>query len=144
MLRLWLYISVQLSVMYMHPAAHAKQVVLFAQAAMASGHGNGVANSDPPQPRAAAPQLGLQTPQAQSQIISTVSTGPADTATDRQTMAEKLHLLETHKDWADKKIDQLIKRVKDAERPQKDEAYRLRDEVSQPLLKLTANACPQL
>ena len=118
----------------MHPAVHALVVVLLAQAAMASGHMSGVANPDPPQPPAAAPQLGLQTPEARSDVISTVSTGPADSATDKNAMAEKLQLLETHKEWADKKIDQLIKRVKDAERPQKDEAYRLRDEVSQPSL----------
>lgn len=48
---------------------------------------------------------------------------------ERDTMMEAVEVLEKHKDWADKKIGQLIKRVTEAERPQKDEAYRLRDEV---------------
>ena len=49
---------------------------------------------------------------------------------EKQKLSETVAVLEKHKDWADKKIGQLIKRVTDAERPQKDEAYRLRDEVS--------------
>ena len=48
---------------------------------------------------------------------------------EKQEILLTVEVLEKHKDWADKKIDQLIKRVTEAERPQKDEAYRLRDEV---------------
>lgn len=48
---------------------------------------------------------------------------------EKQEIMVTVEVLEKHKDWADKKIGQLIKRVTEAERPQKDEAYRLRDEV---------------
>ena len=50
---------------------------------------------------------------------------------EKQEILVTVEVLEKHKDWADKKIGQLIKRVTEAERPQKDEAYRLRDEVGQ-------------
>ena len=72
-------------------------------------------------------QLALHQPPALAKAGSGSAT--AVLPTDRQAIEEKLQILETHKDWADKKIGQLIKRVTEAERPQKDEAYRLRDEV---------------
>ena len=79
-------------------------------------------------------QLALQQPQPQPQAQAkaggaAVITDADPPTSDRQVLEEKLQILETHKDWADKKIGQLIKRVTEAERPQKDEAYRLRDEV---------------
>ena len=78
-------------------------------------------------------QLTLQQPQPQPQAQANAGeavVADADPPTSgRQVLEEKLQILETHKDWADKKIGQLIKRVTEAERPQKDEAYRLRDEV---------------
>lgn len=73
------------------------------------------------------PQLALPQPPVPAKTGSVSAT--ADLPTDRQAIEEKLQILETHKDWADKKIGQLIKRVTEAERPQKDEAYRLRDEA---------------
>ena len=57
------------------------------------------------------------------------TTAPESWQQEKQKLVETVAVLEKHKDWADKKIDQLIKRVTEAERPQKDEAYRLRDEV---------------
>ena len=54
---------------------------------------------------------------------------------EKQKMLVTVEVLEKHKDWADKKIGQLIKRVTEAERPQKDEAYKLRDEVCTPQWK---------
>ena len=100
---------------------------------MASGQLNGVTSPDMVQSTATL-QLALQQPQAQVHAkagSSAVATG-ADLPKDRQAIEEKLQILETHKDWADKKIGQLIKRVTEAERPQKDEAYRLRDEARIP------------
>ena len=55
--------------------------------------------------------------------------GPESWQQEKQKLVETVAVLEKHKDWADKKIGQLIKRVTEAERTQKDEAYRLRDEV---------------
>ncbi len=60
---------------------------------------------------------------------------------EREGMVETVEVLEKHKDWADKKIGQLIKRVTEAERPQKDEAYRLRDEVRPSRCHLTHGCC---
>ena len=99
------------------------------QAAIVSEEPHDMTTIGSPQSPAAATQQALHPPQIQSQAPSTVSTIPAESATDRQAVANKLQMLEAHKDWADKKIGQLIKRVTEAERPQKDEAFRLRDEV---------------
>lgn len=97
---------------------------------MASGQLNGVTSPESLHSTITS-QLALQQPQSQAQAEAGDGAAPgADPPTpDRQAMEEKLQILETHKDWADKKIGQLIKRVTEAERPQKDEAYRLRDEV---------------
>lgn len=70
-----------------------------------------------PQPQEASPQL------------TAIGSASDSWQKEREEMAETVEVLEKHKDWADKKIGQLIKRVTEAERPQKDEAYRLRDEV---------------
>lgn len=94
---------------------------------MASGHLSCVTSPDMLQP-AAPSQLALHQPAAPATAGSAATTG-GNLPTDRQALEEKLQILETHKDWADKKIGQLIKRVTEAERPQKDEAYRLRDEA---------------
>lgn len=101
---------------------------------MASGQLNGVTSPDMLHSTITA-QLPLQQPQPQAQAKAgcAVPTTADPPTCDRQVLEEKLQILETHKDWADKKIGQLIKRVTEAERPQKDEAYRLRDEV-RPLL----------
>lgn len=99
---------------------------------MASGQLNGVTGPEVLHSTITA-QLPLQQPQAYAKVGCAVPTGAEPPTSDRQALEEKLQILETHKDWADKKIGQLIKRVTEAERPQKDEAYRLRDEV-RPLL----------
>ena len=93
---------------------------------MASGQLNCVTSPDMLQSTTTS-QLALHQPPAPAKAASVSAT--ADLPTDRQIIEEKLQILETHKDWADKKIGQLIKRVTDAERPQKDEACRLRDEA---------------
>ncbi|KAL3162397.1 hypothetical protein ABBQ32_010071 [Trebouxia sp. C0010 RCD-2024] len=95
---------------------------------MASGQLNGVTGPEVLHSTITA-QLPLQQPQAYAKVGCAVPTGAEPPTSDRQALEEKLQILETHKDWADKKIGQLIKRVTEAERPQKDEAYRLRDEV---------------
>ncbi|KAA6428490.1 MAG: hypothetical protein FRX49_01366 [Trebouxia sp. A1-2] len=87
------------------------------KAAMVSGHLTAIsAPSEAQQP--------LEEPGQQANASSAESWQK-----ERKGMVETVEVLEKHKDWADKKIGQLIKRVTEAERPQKDEAYRLRDEV---------------
>ena len=70
-----------------------------------------------------------QQPLEDSSQQANASTNAESWQKEREGMVETVEVLEKHKDWADKKIGQLIKRVTEAERPQKDEAYRLRDEV---------------
>lgn len=71
----------------------------------------------------------VQQPQEGFDQLATMGNTGDSWQKERDTMMEAVEVLEKHKDWADKKIGQLIKRVTEAERPQKDEAYRLRDEV---------------
>ncbi len=85
---------------------------------MVSGHLAAVTASESQQPQEGSTQLAL------------IGTAPDSWQKEREEMVETVEVLEKHKDWADKKIGQLIKRVTEAERPQKDEAYRLRDEVT--------------
>ncbi len=85
---------------------------------MVSGHLTAI--SAPPEA-----QQPLEEPSQQAKA----STNAESWQKEREGMVETVEVLEKHKDWADKKIGQLIKRVTEAERPQKDEAYRLRDEV---------------
>ena len=73
----------------------------------------------------------LQAQEGSEQLAGTGCATPDSWQKEREEMLETVQILEKHKDWADKKIGQLIKRVTEAERPQKDEAYRLRDEVRQ-------------
>lgn len=78
-------------------------------------------------------QLQLQHQQPQELLAQMVphqsSSMAAEWQREKQEIMVTMEVLEKHKDWADKKIGQLIKRVTEAERPQKDEAFRLRDEV---------------
>ena len=100
---------------------------------MASGQLNCATSADMLQSTTTS-QLALHQPPVPAKTGSVSIT--ADLPTDRQAVEEKLQILETHKDWADKKIGQLIKRVTEAERPQKDEAYRLRDEARPAVIQL--------
>lgn len=78
-------------------------------------------------------QLQQQPEELAGQIVPHQSSSMvAEWQQEKQKMLVTVEVLEKHKDWADKKIGQLIKRVTEAERPQKDEAYRLRDEVCTP------------
>lgn len=88
------------------------------KAAMVSGHLAAIS----------APSEAQQPLEVSSQRAN-ASTSAESWQKEREEMVETVEVLEKHKDWADKKIGQLIKRVTEAERPQKDEAYRLRDEV---------------
>ena len=82
-----------------------------------------------------------QQPLEESSQRTNTSTSAESWQKEREGMVETVEVLEKHKDWADKKIGQLIKRVTEAERPQKDEAYRLRDEVRPPRHHLTFSRC---
>ncbi len=82
-----------------------------------------------------------QQPLEESSQRANVSTSAESWQKERERMVETVEVLEKHKDWADKKIGQLIKRVTEAERPQKDEAYRLRDEVRPSWHHLTHDCC---
>ena len=104
---------------------------------MASGQLNRATSPEMLQPTSIS-QMAVHQPPALARAGSVSAT--AVSPTDRQAIEEKLQTLETHKDWADKKIGQLIKRVTDAERPQKDEAYRLRDEARPAVIKLNGNS----
>ncbi len=103
---------------------------MFAQAAMVSGHLAAVS----------APLEAQQLLEESSQQAN-ASTSAESWQKEREGMVETVEVLEKHKDWADKKIGQLIKRVTEAERPQKDEAYRLRDEVRPSRHHLTHGCC---
>lgn len=84
-----------------------------------------------------------QSQQPQELLAQMVPQQPSSIAAEwqkeKQEIMVTVEVLEKHKDWADKKIGQLIKRVTEAERPQKDEAYRLRDEV-----RYGSSCCAQL
>lgn len=53
-----------------------------------------------------------------------------DWVVERQQLLMEVDELRQHKDWADRRIDALLKRATGAERPQIAETNRLRDEVT--------------
>ena len=71
-----------------------------------------------------------------------------DWVVERQQLLKEVDELRQHKDWADRRIDALLKRATGAERPQIAETNRLRDEVLRlrqvSLACLHTSSCPSI